>query len=289
MTQDQAPSVLRNSSGADVRSDPFAHIVVDRALDPALYERLAESFPPTGWFLDSLPEVKSNQAVRIPAAAVIGNGRFSPEWRDFFSYHTSAEFWSDIVRVFGDSLRETYPTLEQRQGAALEDWQVKRRGEEGDAHLALDLLFVINTPVEAESSVRPAHVDDERKIFSGLFYMKPEDDPTPGGDLDLYRAGRGRIRFGGHYVEPDKLERTDRIAYTADRFVGFVNSGHSFHGVTPRPRTDRFRRYINFVAEVPFPAFELPKMNPLGKWVFKLTQRREKAPGVTLTPEQTPH
>lgn len=281
LQNDRTGSVLQACSADDVRTDPFAHIVVDTPFAPELYDRLAETFPPSDRFLRHLPTVKNNQAVRIPAALVIGDDTFSPEWREFFRYHTSQAFWDDIVRVFGEHLRAAHPALESRAGRAFEDWRVKLRTEPGEAEVALDLLFVINTPVRRPSSVRPAHVDDEKKIFSGLYYMKPEDDPTPGGDLALYRPHDGEVRFGGHYVEPRSVEEADRIEYTANRFIGFVNSPASLHGVTPRPRTERIRRYINFVVETPFPAFELP-MLPLRRQLIFSLKRRNKVPGVTL-------
>ena len=283
MPQENVGSVLGLCGKADVKEQPYAHIIADTPYEPALYDRLAESFPPIDWFLGGLDAVKSNQAVRIPASLVIGNEKFSPEWREFFRYHTSQDFWGDIVRVFGASLRATYPDLEARAGLPFEDWRVKLRGESGEAQINLDLLFVINTPVERSSSVRTAHVDDETKIFSGLFYMKPEDDPTPGGDLALYRTLNQVTRFGGHYVEPAEIEQADLIEYSANRFVGFVNSARSIHGVTPRPVTPNIRRYINFVVETPFAAFQLPKLPFHRKWMLKFRHRRLKSAGVTLT------
>ena len=280
-------SVLGPSREADVRTEPFAYAVVDEPLDQRLYERLSESFPPADWFLRHVDEAKSNQAVRIPASHVIGNDRFAKEWQDFFSYHTSSEFWADIVRVFGSSLRAAFPDLEERVGRPLEDWRVGRRGENPEADVRLDLLFVINTAVQKPSSVRPAHVDREQKIFSGLFYMRAEDDPTPGGDLALYRPLREPVRFGGHYVEPEAVEEARLVEYTANRFLGFVNSGQALHGVTERPRTEHIRRYINFVVEMPFPAFKLQKLPAHRRLLFKLRHRLNKAPGVTLGPDQT--
>jgi hypothetical protein len=232
--------------------------------------------------LRHVDEVKSNQAVRIPAAHVVNNEKFSPEWREFFGYHTSADFWSDIVRVFGPSLRAAYPELEGRVGRSFEDWRVGRRGEGDGADVLLDLLFVINTAVDKPSSVRPPHVDQEQKIFSGLFYMRAEDDPTPGGDLAIYKGLRDPMQFGGHYVEPKAIEEVDLIKYTANRFIGFVNSEQAVHGVTNRPKTEHIRRYINFVVETPFPAFKLEKLPAHRRVMFKMGHRMEKAPGVTL-------
>ncbi len=283
MPQKHVGSVLGLCSKADVKTRPYAYIVADAPYEPALYDRLAESFPPTDWFLGGLDSVQNNQAVRIPASHVIGNEKFSPEWREMFRYHTSQDFWDDIVRVFGDSLRATYPKLESRAGLPFEDWRVKLRNESGEAQVSLDLMFVINTAVERSSSVRPAHVDDEKKIFSGLFYMKPEDDQTPGGDLAIYRTLNQGTQFGGHYVESTDIEQTDLIEYSANRFIGFINSDRSIHGVTPRPVTQRIRRYINFVVETPFSAFQLPKMPLHRKLMFKLRHRAHKSPGITLT------
>ena len=281
MTGPGVGSVLGTCGAEDVRRDPFPYAVRDHVLADAVYEKLSDSFPPLERFVQGLEEVSSNQAVRIPATQVLGDRQFSREWREFFGYHTSQDFWGDIVRVFGDRLRDAYPDLETRVGRPFEDWRTKRRDEDGEAEVDLDLLFVINTAVEKESSVRPPRVDNERKIFSGLFYMRPEGDETPGGDLAIYRPRGGGLRFGGHYVERRAIEQADLVGYTANRFVGFVNSAESVHGVTPRPRTQQVRRYINFVAELPFPIFELPKLPWHRKKLFRLT-RRDKAAGVTL-------
>lgn len=282
MASETPCSVLGSIGSEDVRRDPYAYTVVDNVFSDALYRRLAESFPPLESFTKDLEEVKSNQAVRIPAAQVIDNPQFSKEWREFFRYHTSDAFWADVVRVFGERLRETYPGLEAKIGRPFDQWRTKRRGEDGEAEIDFDLLFVVNTPVTAKpNSVRPPHVDNERKIFSGLFYMRPEGDETPGGDLAIFRARRGELKFGGHYVEDRDIEQTDLVKYAANRFIGFVNSGESVHGVTPRPQTESVRRYINFVAELPFPIFKLDKLPWHRKQLFRLT-RRDKAAGVTL-------
>ncbi len=280
MTDNSSGSVLGPCGPEDVRAEPYPYSVVDAPIAPELYARLSESFPPLEAFLGELETVESNQAVRIPASQVIGNAAFSPEWREFFRYHTSDAFWADIVRVFGDSLRATYPDLEARVGKPLEAWTTKLRDRDGTAEVDFDLLFVINTAVDKPSSVRPPHVDNERKLFSGLFYMRPEDYAASGGDLAVYRAKPKDLRFGGHYVEDRDIEQTELIEYRANRFVGFVNSGRSVHGVTPRGQTQAIRRYINYVVELPFPLFKLQKLPWHRKQLFRLT-RKDKAAGVT--------
>ena len=37
-------------------------------------------------------------------------------WIDFVDYHTSRDFFTEVVNLFGDSIRRFYPTLESRIG-----------------------------------------------------------------------------------------------------------------------------------------------------------------------------
>ncbi|MGE0213078.1 MAG: hypothetical protein AB7S41_15410 [Parvibaculaceae bacterium] len=258
---------------------PFAHLVSDPVFDSARYATLAEGFPPMERFCRGMEKVASNQAVRIPASAIVDNPEFSDAWRDFFRYHTSRHFWADIVRVFGKEILAAHPDLERKAGRKLAEWSVRSRGSKEPADVELDALFVINTPVERESSVRPAHVDNEDKIFAGLFYMRAEDDATPGGDLALY-SFKGKPGFGGHYAPLSSVNQERVIEYRSNRFVAFVNSPESVHGVIPRPKTDRVRRYINFVAVTPFKTFSIPKMSPVNQLMFWLERRKTKSAGV---------
>lgn len=272
-------SVLRRSEPSQVQRAPFAHLVSDPVFEEDLYRELSEGFPPMERFCRGMETVASNQAVRIPASAIIDNPEFPKVWSDFFRYHTSQAFWGDIVRVFGDEIRAAHPRVERQAGKPLAEWKVKVRGSDKPADVELDALFVINTPVRKLSSVRPAHVDNEDKIFAGLFYMKSDDDPTPGGDLALY-SFKDKPGFGGHYAPLSAVNEDRLVEYRRNRFVAFVNSADSIHGVVPRPPTDRVRRYINFVAVTPFKAFSIPKMNPVNQLMFWLERRKTKAAGV---------
>jgi len=274
--------VLGNATSADVIRVPFSHLVVEQPVADDLYVKLAAEFPPSQRFVQNIPNIASNQAIRIRALDIIDNPEFSDNWRAFFRYHTSQEFWHDILGVMGDDIRQTHPHLESRAGARLEDWRVKVRGTSGQAEIELDALFVINTPVQRISSVRPAHVDRENEIFAGYYYMKHEEDTTPGGDLALYSFKEGKKAFGGHYADMEDVTENQIVPYGSNRFLAFVNSPDSIHGVTPRPVTDWYRRYINFIAITPFDAFRLPKLSLYKQAKFWLDRRKTKAKGITL-------
>jgi hypothetical protein len=230
-------------------------------------------------FTKGIEKPDSNQAIRIRSIDVINNPEFTADWREFMRYHTSQSFWLDIVRVFGDQIRKAHPTLESRTGKNLRDWVSKVRGAEGPADIILDAQFVVNTPVTRMSSVRPAHVDDEDEIWAGLLYMRSNGDTSEGGNLDIYKF-RGRPAFGGHYAPLSNVTVENSVAYGANRFASFVNSPDSIHGVTPRPPTTAYRRYINFVALTPFKAFALPAMPLHKQFTFWLERRKMKSHGV---------
>ncbi|MEO6027314.1 MAG: 2OG-Fe(II) oxygenase [Candidatus Binatia bacterium] len=246
-------------------TDPFAHLTRAAALPAADYAMLAEEFPSLGMLAAHAAALDSNQAVRMNAAQALGRTDIAATWQRFFELHTSGEYWLDVVRVFGESMRAAFPRLEARIGRRLEDWRVAHRGSDAPADVRLDCQFVMNTPVTKRSSVKTPHVDKYDKIFSALFYMRPLDDPTVGGDLALYRWRRAP-RFVKHRTLPGDVEHAKTIAYAPNTYVAFVNSPASVHGVSPRDVTRVPRRYINFIAEVPVPAFEPTQASRWQRW-----------------------
>lgn len=270
-------SVLHGLTANNLETRPFAHIVRERVFADDLYARLADSFPPPKRFVGDSADIASNQAIRIPAVDIIDNPEFDALWREFFAYHTSRDFWLELIEVAGEGIRAAHPNLEKMFGRKLEDLTVVRRGSGATGDIMLDALFVVNTPVTKESSVRPAHVDSEDEIFAGLLYMRSDDDKTPGGDLSLYHF-KGRPQFGKHYVELSDVVEDKVVGYGANRFVAFVNSAASLHGVTPRPPTEKYRRYINIIATASRDVFELPKLPLHRRLKFWLKRRLKNKP-----------
>ena len=272
-------SVLSGLTSKDLGTWPFAHVVRDNTFPDDVYNRLAASFPTPQRFVGGLTNIANNQAIRIPAIDIIDNPEFDLLWREFFAFHTSRDFWLDVIAVMGDGIRAAHPNLETKFGKKLEDFKVVRRGTGEKGDIMLDALFVVNTPVTKESSVRQAHVDSEDEIFAGLLYMKSDDDKTPGGDLSFYHF-KGCPQFGGHYAELSDVIEDKVVRYGANRFAAFVNSEASIHGVSPRPPTDKYRRYVNIIGKTGQNVFELPTMSVYRQFKFWLHRRKNKASGM---------
>jgi hypothetical protein len=250
----RAPRLLADLRKEDVLDTPYAHFTRDNMVAADVYAALETEFPSLEMILNGRAAA-SNQAVRMTVKQVLNDRRISPLWREFFEYHTSGEYWRDVVRLFGERFRRSFPNLEERVGRRYEDWRVVPRGFAGEADIHLDCQFVMNTPVTEVGSVKTAHVDLCDKIFSALFYFRQAGDDTPGGDFEIYRWRRSP-RFIKHRSMDRDVEKVKIVKYAANAYVCFLNSEQAVHGVSPRGITEIPRRYINFIAELPIKAFE---------------------------------
>jgi hypothetical protein len=254
-----APHLLSNLQPGDILDAPYAHYATANVVPAEVYAALEADFPKLDMILNGR-DAGGNQAVRMTVKQVLNDRRISPLWHEFFEYHTSGDYWRDVVRLFGDRFRRAFPNLEERVGRRYEDWRVVPRGFGGEADIHLDCQFVMNTPVTEVSSVKPAHVDLCDKIFSALFYFRQAGDNTPGGDFEIYRWRRNP-RFIKHRSLGRDVEMVKIVKYEANSYACFLNSEQAVHGVSPRGITNVPRRYINFIAELPIKAFEPKQLN----------------------------
>jgi len=254
-----APHLLSNLQPGDIADAPYAHYTASDMVPAAVYAALDADFPSLDMILNGRAAA-SNQAVRMTVKQVLNDRRISPLWREFFEYHTSGDYWRDVVRLFGDRFRRAFPNLEERVGRRYEDWRVVPRGFAGEADIHLDCQFVMNTPVTEVGSVKTAHVDLCDKIFSALFYFRQAGDDAPGGDFEIYRWRR-EPRFIKHRTLSRDVEAVKILKYQANAYACFLNSEQAVHGVSPRGITDVPRRYVNFIAELPLKVFEPKQLN----------------------------
>jgi hypothetical protein len=255
-------NILGSVTADDLSGDPFAHLVRKPALPDDLYAERAASFPDQALILGARRS-RENASARLPAFKALQDGRIAQIWRAFFEFHTSAGFWPEIVRVFGTALRDTFPDIEARAGRPLNEWIAgsRRVRTARDAlDLRLDCQFVINTPAKQASSVKTQHVDKLTTIIAMLYYFRDPGDLADGGDLQFYSWNRPP-RFLTHRMAlPSDLDGRQAFGYSPNLLVGFVNSARAVHGVSPRAPSVLPRRYVNFIVEIPFKAFDPPKL-----------------------------
>jgi hypothetical protein len=263
----RTPKLLADVKQSDIVTEPYAHYTQADVVPASLYQELAAEFPTLATIVNERSDIGSNEAVRMTAKQVLTDRRISPLWREFFEYHTSAEYWREVTRLFAAHFRREFPGLEDRVGRAYEEWRVVPRGYAGEADVRLDCQFVMNTPVTRKSSVKTAHIDLCDKIFSALYYMRDPRDRSEGGDLDIY-DWRREPRFVKHRALTRDVEVVKTVPYRANAYLCFVNSPQAVHGVSPRGTTDVPRRYINFIAELPVKAFEPKQIGRLQRFWY---------------------
>lgn len=272
-------SVLQNAKPGDVRLDPFPHLVIRDALPPALIEELVASYPSNETL--GVDASANNKRWSCSAPKVAANPAISALWRDVIAYHASPAFWAEVAAVFADAIAHCHPRLfpDHARIAAL------RAGVRGvdtlETHdILLDAQLSGNTPVREPGSVRTTHLDDNAKLFAGLFYLRPDDDDTPGSDLTIsrYRPGlRTRAQklacFERMYVDDAFTEVVETVRYAKNTLVMFVNGFDALHGVTVRPRTPHRRLFMNLVGEISgelHPVYNSQKPT----WLDRLRRRR---------------
>ncbi|MEL0107169.1 MAG: hypothetical protein VW802_09515 [Rhodospirillaceae bacterium] len=253
-------NILSRASQQNVKTSPFTYAYVENALDDAYYQSLSDSFPNIELFPNLL---SAESAANMNNINSMFSGlepnyveHISEQWREFMKLHCSETFYRQVVSLIGDQIRIRHPDLEDRLDKPLEELTVGWRKEKNSADIQLDCQFAMNTPVQMPSRVRGVHVDNPRKLYNALLYMRLDEDETVGGNLGLYTF-KDEPQYDGVQVPDDAVDHVDTLPYKANSVVLLMNSPESLHGVTVREVTPCPRRYINFLAELSEPIFSL--------------------------------
>ncbi len=249
-------SILGRVTRADVRHDPYPHIVIEDCLPARLYEELASTYPADATILELEPQSsprhsppRQNSRHDLSAPGILARPeRFSSAWREFVAYHTSNAFYREFVQLLGPEIVATYPQLERRIGCALAKFTTGVLGDVGsrDRQILLDCHIGINTPSIRQSSVRRVHTDAPDELFAALLYFRRDEDTVAGGNLEILRWKKNRHhRFVGSEIDEADGELVHTVPYRANTAVIFINSDRSLHAVSERASTPLSRRLVN--------------------------------------------
>ena len=261
-------SILSNASPSDLVVEPYPHFLIENALDADVFAQLEAAFP-----ADST--VVGERGIRdtwydYPACKVLSDSAIAAVWREFFRYHTSPEFFRELVALSGEAIRRLNPGIEARIGRPLEEFKVGMRpGGRGDplapgADVSMECQFYLNYTQRART-VRGPHVDRPSELFAALLYFRQRGDDSVGSNLEICEATRSiypgersvRISELPAEIDPRSVRTVRTAQYQANTLVLFLNSPRSIHSVTPRTPTPLTRRHINFCCDVPFDLFEV--------------------------------
>jgi len=235
-----------------LRTDPFPHAVIDTALPPDTYRRLAAT----------LPEVRANGAnrrVALPGWMLATADHIDASWHAFARRHLVADIVPALAEVFAEHWAQPLPPPEDLRGRRL-GWVGAdvmpdlsgRPSTQAEADLLVDCrLESISPSPDRPGSHRRQHLDLACRYFSALFYMRSEADGTAGGGLTLFRW-RGPSpagAFDAFELDDSLVEPAATIPYAANRLVVFPNGPDALHGAEERAATSHPRQYVFLTAE----------------------------------------
>jgi hypothetical protein len=250
-------SILRGITRAEIRHEPFAHVVVQGCLPESLYAELARTFPSDETILrleNSARRAQPNSRHDVGAQSILRNPDcFSKRWQEFVGYHVSNVFWQEFLGLMGPEIMAAYPELERRLGRPLGEFRtaIRNTPEADHCEIALDCHIGINTPSRQRSSVRRVHADAPDELFAALFYFCAEDDRAGGGDLEIFQWKRGKPHlFVGSEVNESDAEPSYAVPCKPNTAVIFINSETALHAVSARGPSLVSRRLVNIMGRV---------------------------------------
>jgi hypothetical protein len=253
-------SILRGVTRADIRHEPYAHVVVEGCLPAQLYAELARTFPEDETILRlgksaGRGRVQPNSRHDVGARHILDESDcFSRAWQEFVRYHVSNVFFQEFIGLMEPEIMAAYPQLERRLGRPLRELRtcILDDPEADDGEIALDCHIGINTPSRHSGSVRRVHTDAPDELFAALIYFRAENDRAAGGDLEICRWKRDQTPvFVGSEVDESDAERSYTVVTNPNTAVIFINTSNALHAVTARGPSLVSRRLVNIMGRVP--------------------------------------
>ena len=220
--------------------DPYPHFIIEDALPEKLYDTLEKEWP-AQQLLATTP-FDNGICYRLKADEMLKPNKVSNAWREFTEYHTSAEFYKEMISVFGDLVPHT---------DNVEETLSPRGWDKGDDKIGTDCQTVMHKPIDFSS--RTAHIDNPREIYAALLYMPYPDDLSTGGEFQIHETHdiiTEVNKNGGREVKEKAGKIVKTVPYKANTLVVFCNnSPKCVHSVSARKNATHHRRSVNIIAE----------------------------------------
>lgn len=201
-----------------------------------------------------------------------------PIWKLFIDYHNSKLFVNEVKNIFQNELINLENIQYKYKKNKINDFDKLTIGireknfDKQKNDFVTDCQIGINSPCINDSFVRGPHIDNLNEVYAGLFYLKPDEDKTDGGNLEIYELKekynnleefQKKIQFiknenieldGRSYrrkneFDKNKLNIVDIVKYEKNVFVLFINQINAIHGVSIRKKGNISRKLVNVIGE----------------------------------------
>lgn len=262
-------SLLANITRDQVQLEPFPFLFVKNVLPDDVCQQLIKEFPPVSVLAKDRKEVPENTRLDYTISDVRNDSsQISTLWQEFMEANAGEEFVADIFRLFGPEIKTLYPQYAEYVDNGSAPGSGIRVVDQFDENMLLaDANIGANTPITSgqASSVRTAHVDDPRKLWAGLFYLRHPEDTSEGAEFVIYKYKDGVTpTFTRQQINMNDVEEVVRVPYQTNTLVLFLNSFNAVHGVTPRGVAPHTRMFLNIVGEAKDRHFEIAQYQEQG-------------------------
>jgi hypothetical protein len=102
-------------------------------------------------------------------------------------------------------------------------------------------------------------VDRPNKLFTGLFYLRADEDDSTGGKLEIPKSRKNHSHplLHDYSISRRHCEVYRRVRYSANMAILFLNTAFSWHSVTKRRLTRHPRIFVNYVAQYKEPLYDI--------------------------------
>ena len=127
-----------------MRLHPYPHVVIENCLPDDVYEELEKFYPKHEDIVQiakpGRTSIAANTRVDLRASMVLSSKKqiVSKAWEEFIRYHSSREFYEEVIDLFGEEVFTKYhgKSREEKYGKKLREMEDEVRKEiERDANL----------------------------------------------------------------------------------------------------------------------------------------------------------
>ena len=183
-------NILNNYKKEFYFNTPFPHIEIDNTLNDNIYKKLEDEYKIIVSYLEKNYKFENNVRLQINSKKILEDSFFKKTiWYDFVKFHTSKEFFDQIMNIFEKDIDFNYSSINIDKSKEILGIRSNQL-ENNKSNFVIDCQPGINTPVKQKSSVRGPHVDNPVELIGGLFYLKNDKDMATGGDLNLFESSK---------------------------------------------------------------------------------------------------
>lgn len=255
---DKKLSIINRFKKENYSSYPFPFFTIEKPFDNEIYSKLEQDYNLfVSFFKEQEEYQKNNIRLQISAVDFFNNKIFKKSiWHDFILYHSSKDFFLDIIEIFYNDISKIYPEIikiiENRKNNENFLGLRNNNNNNNKFDFVSDCQPGINTPVKSKSTVRDSHIDNPVELIAGLFYLRNNQDSSKGGNLEIMKKVHEKpILFHkkAEVYNTQNLEVYKSIDYKKNNVIFFLNTINSIHRITPRENCDIPRNLTNIIFE----------------------------------------